>query len=228
MEPIPIPMHPPPIITGAQLHAASLLTLQGPGAYDAAVHCASVSAARRMMHGGAPEGPHAHRSQSMPSTSSAEGVPVRQALTEPPQAQVRHTHTPEAVAALQLAMALACCTCGTAACAHMPSRARLSQSVVRALLLAAASDSALPSSSALVQASSSGTQTEANSGTRQAAGAAAQSSAKTRKMRVLGKGLNSLLTKVFHKGGSSSVNSSNAASAAAAQAQQQDPAMEQD
>jgi hypothetical protein len=28
--------------------AGSLLTLQGPGAYDAAVHCASVSAARRM------------------------------------------------------------------------------------------------------------------------------------------------------------------------------------
>lgn len=29
--------------------AGSLLTLQGAGAYDAAVHCASVSAARRML-----------------------------------------------------------------------------------------------------------------------------------------------------------------------------------
>ena len=91
VEPLPLPVHPPPIITGPQLHAASLLTLQGPGAYDAAVHCASVSAARRMMHGGSPEAgcQHPHRSQSMPSTGSAEGVPVRQTMTEPPAAQAR-------------------------------------------------------------------------------------------------------------------------------------------
>lgn len=31
------------------IHAGSLLTLQGAGAYDAAVHCASVSAARRIL-----------------------------------------------------------------------------------------------------------------------------------------------------------------------------------
>lgn len=31
------------------MHQNSLLTLQGAGAYDAAVHCASVSAARRIM-----------------------------------------------------------------------------------------------------------------------------------------------------------------------------------
>lgn len=37
---------PPP--TWAPSNAGSLLTLQGAGAYDAAVHCASVSAARRM------------------------------------------------------------------------------------------------------------------------------------------------------------------------------------
>ena len=30
------------------VHVGALLTLQGPGAYDAAVHCASVSAARRI------------------------------------------------------------------------------------------------------------------------------------------------------------------------------------
>ena len=33
----------------AQTFASSLLTLQGAGAYDAAVHCASVSAARRLL-----------------------------------------------------------------------------------------------------------------------------------------------------------------------------------
>ncbi len=33
----------------AQALASSLLTLQGAGAYDAAVHCASVSAARRLL-----------------------------------------------------------------------------------------------------------------------------------------------------------------------------------
>jgi hypothetical protein len=31
------------------MHQGSLLTLQGAGAYDAAVHCASVSAARRIL-----------------------------------------------------------------------------------------------------------------------------------------------------------------------------------
>ena len=37
-------------VCGAGLiHAGSLLTLQGAGAYDAAVHCASVSAARRIL-----------------------------------------------------------------------------------------------------------------------------------------------------------------------------------
>jgi len=38
----------PPVLGGP----GSLLTLQGAGAYDAAVHCASVSAARRLQHGG--------------------------------------------------------------------------------------------------------------------------------------------------------------------------------
>ena len=78
-------MHPPPIITGLQMHAASLLTLQGPGAYDAAVHCASVSAARRMLHGGSPE-PGSHRGQ--PCTPGTEGMPVRHAGAESPAAQV--------------------------------------------------------------------------------------------------------------------------------------------
>ena len=36
-------------VTDAQALASSLLTLQGAGAYDAAVHCASVSAARRLV-----------------------------------------------------------------------------------------------------------------------------------------------------------------------------------
>lgn len=37
-----------PVIKSAA-NTGSLLTLQGAGAYDAAVHCASVSAARRML-----------------------------------------------------------------------------------------------------------------------------------------------------------------------------------
>ena len=62
-----------------------------------------------------------------------------------------------------------------------------------------------------------------------AAATAAQSSSKARKMRNLGKGLNSLLTKVFHKGSSNSSAGSSATTAAAPpQGQQQDPAMEQD
>lgn len=39
------PVAPPPPL----VHQGSLLTLQGAGAYDAAVHCASVSAARRIL-----------------------------------------------------------------------------------------------------------------------------------------------------------------------------------
>ena len=38
-----------PVAVDAQTFAGSLLTLQGAGAYDAAVHCASVSAARRLL-----------------------------------------------------------------------------------------------------------------------------------------------------------------------------------
>ena len=37
------------LILAGLIHAGSLLTLQGAGAYDAAVHCASVSAARRIL-----------------------------------------------------------------------------------------------------------------------------------------------------------------------------------
>lgn len=37
------------LYTAGLIHAGSLLTLQGAGAYDAAVHCASVSAARRIL-----------------------------------------------------------------------------------------------------------------------------------------------------------------------------------
>ncbi len=44
------------------MHAGSLLTLQGAGAYDAAVHCAAVSAARRP--------PRDSSSLSSPSTRS--------------------------------------------------------------------------------------------------------------------------------------------------------------
>lgn len=46
-------------VTDAQALASSLLTLQGAGAYDAAVHCASVSAARRLLQqqqAGGPDG----------------------------------------------------------------------------------------------------------------------------------------------------------------------------
>eukprot|EP00884_Botryococcus_braunii_P010561 jgi/Botrbrau1/19506/Bobra.0035s0007.1 len=62
----------------------SLLTLQGPGAYDAAVHCASVSAARRNMQSrsttqqGCPSSPMGidHSSSSTSSSSSATGAPA--------------------------------------------------------------------------------------------------------------------------------------------------------
>ena len=37
------------LLSAGLIHAGSLLTLQGAGAYDAAVHCASVSAARRIL-----------------------------------------------------------------------------------------------------------------------------------------------------------------------------------
>lgn len=37
------------LLPAGLIHAGSLLTLQGAGAYDAAVHCASVSAARRIL-----------------------------------------------------------------------------------------------------------------------------------------------------------------------------------
>ena len=37
------------VVLAGLIHAGSLLTLQGAGAYDAAVHCASVSAARRIL-----------------------------------------------------------------------------------------------------------------------------------------------------------------------------------
>lgn len=36
-------------VAASLMHQNSLLTLQGAGAYDAAVHCASVSAARRIL-----------------------------------------------------------------------------------------------------------------------------------------------------------------------------------
>ena len=48
--------------------AGSLLTLQGPGAYDAAVHCASVSAARRLV-----TPPH---SRALSMTSEVGGCPM--------------------------------------------------------------------------------------------------------------------------------------------------------
>ena len=47
------------------VHQGSLLTLQGAGAYDAAVHCASVSAARRIL------------SQRGDTPTHAAGVPLR-------------------------------------------------------------------------------------------------------------------------------------------------------
>ena len=49
----PAPLAPPPRRwLPVPTTPGSLLTLQGAGAYDAAVHCASVSAARRLMQGG--------------------------------------------------------------------------------------------------------------------------------------------------------------------------------
>ena len=51
----------PPVVGGP----GSLLTLQGAGAYDAAVHCASVSAARRLQTGG----------PASPTASGAGGLP---------------------------------------------------------------------------------------------------------------------------------------------------------
>lgn len=42
-------LHPCVLFVAGLIHAGSLLTLQGAGAYDAAVHCASVSAARRIL-----------------------------------------------------------------------------------------------------------------------------------------------------------------------------------
>lgn len=53
----------------------SLLTLQGPGAYDAAVHCASVSAARRLANS-REHGEHPHgipRATSMPGMQDMSG-----------------------------------------------------------------------------------------------------------------------------------------------------------
>lgn len=46
-EPVPAVEPAPPAVV-APTSSTTLLTLQGPGAYDAAVHCASVSAARRL------------------------------------------------------------------------------------------------------------------------------------------------------------------------------------
>lgn len=51
---------------GPLIHQGSLLTLQGAGAYDAAVHCASVSAARRIL-----------TSQRVDTPTLAAGQPMR-------------------------------------------------------------------------------------------------------------------------------------------------------
>lgn len=72
---VPVVEQPPPVVAGLT-HIGSLLTLQGAGAYDAAVHCASVSAARRSLHptssgslGSASSFPmHQLRTHSSPST----------------------------------------------------------------------------------------------------------------------------------------------------------------
>ena len=61
------------------MHQNSLLTLQGAGAYDAAVHCASVSAARRIM---------SHRGDTPTHAGSSSRQPFD---------QQHHPNTPRAV-----------------------------------------------------------------------------------------------------------------------------------
>ncbi|EIE27501.1 hypothetical protein COCSUDRAFT_45889 [Coccomyxa subellipsoidea C-169] len=56
---------PPSPVVAPLVHQGSLLTLQGAGAYDAAVHCASVSAARRIL------------SQRGDTPTHAAGAPLR-------------------------------------------------------------------------------------------------------------------------------------------------------
>ena len=66
------------------VHAGSLLTLQGPGAYDAAVHCASVSAARKLqqqlLQPGAPLAYTAHAVQAHRHYDATRPIPVQVGL----------------------------------------------------------------------------------------------------------------------------------------------------
>jgi hypothetical protein len=59
----------------------SLLTLQGPGAYDAAVHCASVSAARRLA-----SGTPTPTARALSETDEAEPMTPRAPRGAPPRA----------------------------------------------------------------------------------------------------------------------------------------------
>ena len=72
----------------AVTHVGPLLTLQGAGAYDAAVHCASVSAARRILQQtGSSEGLHLVAADS--STHSRAG-----SSHTPTEAHGHHTRLP--------------------------------------------------------------------------------------------------------------------------------------
>ncbi|CAG9462571.1 unnamed protein product [Pedinophyceae sp. YPF-701] len=70
--------------------SGSLVTLQGPGAYDAAVHCACISAAKRAANGQAPQAAPA------PPGSASEAVPLPTAPPAPRAADRLRTAAPNA------------------------------------------------------------------------------------------------------------------------------------
>lgn len=74
---------PPPLV-----HQGSLLTLQGAGAYDAAVHCASVSAARRILSQRGDTPTHAAAAAGGPPVN-----PFNQHLPYTPRGMVRTSVT---------------------------------------------------------------------------------------------------------------------------------------
>lgn len=91
------------VVAPPLVHQGSLLTLQGAGAYDAAVHCASVSAARRIL------------SQRGDTPTHAAGAPLRpfdQLLPYTPRgvSHCFHSHTLTAPALLsrELCASLQC------------------------------------------------------------------------------------------------------------------------